>query len=158
MEEKKSLSTKEILQNLREWAYLLRISDDRIEMLSGVEDEKSLEDALSSMKAATSDQIEPKSESVDPVPAPMRLPRFLVGFTSGRSQAETRRLHQEQREHEVLQYRDEFLLSKKYDKAQKAYLMECMEKGYAFEDVKKRIGDPELSVEDMKRIMAVFGR
>ena len=36
MEEKKNLSTKDMLQNLKNWAQLLRISDDRLEILSGI--------------------------------------------------------------------------------------------------------------------------
>ena len=55
-------------------------------------------------------------------------------------------------------YRDEFLLSDKYDRDQKEYLISCMNKGIPFDSVKSLIGTPELSAGDMKKIMEICGR
>ena len=83
-----------------------------------------------------------------------RIPLFLRSSSKKQKQDPDDKA----REREVLKYRDEFLISDKYDRDQKEYFIECMNKGYPFDTVKTFIGNPDLTASDMKRIMAVCGR
>ncbi|MCR5099166.1 MAG: hypothetical protein K6B14_09485 [Lachnospiraceae bacterium] len=256
----KKLSTKELLVNLKEWAGLLRISEDRLEILSDIEEpermgavlygiivgtpaeelvavmeknestddllfalqgslmkrmrdndeiydrierdqkhidvmiadhnklwETMLAESKSVMEGAfaekdklieekekriamlekqlegqqdTDVQIEPAAESIDtPATVSDQSSFRLTGFLSAISKDRVKRTgDMKTREREVLRYRDEFLLSDKYDRDQKQYFIDCMHRGVPFEKVKNLIGNPNLSSSDMKQIMAVFGR
>ena len=83
-----------------------------------------------------------------------KIPTFLRSTSKKKKQNPDDKV----REREVLKYWDEFLISDKYDRDQKEYFIECMNKGYPFDTVKTFIGNPDLTASDMKRIMAVYGR
>lgn len=68
-----------------------------------------------------------------------------------------KRPHEADMDINAVKYRDEFLLSDKYNKEQKDFFMDCLEMGVPFDMVKHHVASPGLTAEQMRRIMEVVG-
>ncbi len=68
-----------------------------------------------------------------------------------------KRTHEAEMDVNAVKYRDEFLLSEKYNKEQKDFFMDCLEMGVPFDLVKHHVASPGLTAEHMRRIMEVVG-